>query len=140
MIRLGQDRCALREGDAEEDDPTIDPLNTLARLLPAPDGRAVQIPASCRYPAREALVHLSRQHVRLLPAAHTPGEKRPDGDRGPVAIGKHSHLRAPGRWKGSWFPPSGEKARPMPGNGSHETRGPSSVRWGAEHGTSSSCP
>lgn len=70
VIRLAQDRRALLEEEAEEDDPTIHHLKTLARSLPAQYGRTLEIPAQRQRPAREAFVQVSWQHVRLLPPAH----------------------------------------------------------------------
>jgi hypothetical protein len=70
VIRLAQDRRALLEAEAEEDDPTVHHLKTLARSLPAQDGRVLQMPAQRQRPAREAFVQISWQQVRLQPPTH----------------------------------------------------------------------
>jgi hypothetical protein len=70
VIRLAQDRRAFLEEEAEEDDPTIHPLKTLARSLPAQDGRVLEIPAQRQRPAREAFVQISWQQVRLQAPTH----------------------------------------------------------------------
>jgi hypothetical protein len=70
VIRLAQDRRALLEKEAEEDDPTSHHLKTLARSLLAQDGRVIKIPAQRQRPAREALVQICWQQVRLQPPAH----------------------------------------------------------------------
>lgn len=74
VIRLAQDRRALLEEEAEDDDPTIHHLKTLARSLPAHDGQVLEIPAQRQRPAREAFVQISWQQVRLLPPAHAAKE------------------------------------------------------------------
>src|SRR6266700_2869002 len=56
VIRLAQDRRALLEEEAEDDDPAIYHLKTLARSLPAQDGRVLQVPG----------VSTNVQHARHL--------------------------------------------------------------------------
>lgn len=70
VIRLAQDRRVLLEEEAEDDDPTSYHLKTLARSLPAQDGRVLQVPAQHQRPARQAFVQIGWQQVRLQPPTH----------------------------------------------------------------------
>lgn len=65
VIRVAQDRRAVGEKEAEEDDPTIQRLKTLARSLQAQGGRVLHVPAQRQRPARDAFVQVSWSQGRI---------------------------------------------------------------------------
>jgi hypothetical protein len=67
VVRVAQDRRVLLDEVAEAEDPEVQRLKTLARSLPAQDGRVLHVPAQRQRPARDAFVQISWQEVRIQP-------------------------------------------------------------------------
>jgi Transposase DNA-binding len=70
VVRVAQDRRVLVDEVPEAEDPEVQRLKTLARSLPAQGGRVLPVPAQRQRPARDALVQISWQEVRIQPPIH----------------------------------------------------------------------
>ncbi len=70
VVRVAQDRRVLLDEVPEAEDPEVLRLKTLARSLPAQGGRVLHVPAQRQRPARDALVQISWQEVRIQPPVH----------------------------------------------------------------------
>jgi len=70
VVRVAQDRRVLIDEIPEAEDPEVLRLKTLARSLPAQGGRVLHVPAQRQRPARDALVQISWQEVRIQPPVH----------------------------------------------------------------------
>lgn len=69
-IRVAQDR-GVRGKEAETtDDPDLLHLKSRARQLPAQDVRLLSLPATDAHPARDAVVEVSFEQVRIQPPVH----------------------------------------------------------------------
>jgi Transposase DNA-binding len=67
VVRVAQDRRVLVDEEPESEDLEVQRLKTLARSLPVQGGRVLHVPAQRQRPARDALVQISWQEVRIQP-------------------------------------------------------------------------
>src|SRR6266704_296137 len=70
VVRVAQDRRVLLDEEPESEDLEVQRLKTLARSLPVQGGRVLHVPAQRQRPARDALVQISWQEVRIQPPIH----------------------------------------------------------------------
>ena len=69
-IRVAQDRGVMGEEPEESSDPALLHLKSRARQLPAQDIRLLPLPATDSHPARDAVVEVSFEPVRIQPPIH----------------------------------------------------------------------
>jgi hypothetical protein len=67
VVSVAQNRRVLVDEEPESEDLEVQRLKTLARSLPAQGGRVLHVPAQRQRPARDALVQISWQEVRIQP-------------------------------------------------------------------------
>jgi hypothetical protein len=70
VIRVAQDRGGGGDESETTDDPRVVHLKRRARQLPAQDVRRLSLPATAGHPARDAVVEVSIQAVRIQPPVH----------------------------------------------------------------------
>jgi hypothetical protein len=69
-IRVAQDRGVLGEEAGGSSDPDLLHLKSRVRQLPAQDVRLLALPATDAHPARDAVVEVSFEAVRIQPPVH----------------------------------------------------------------------
>jgi hypothetical protein len=67
VVRVAQDRRVLLDEEPEAQDLEVQRLKTLARSLPPQGSRILHVAAQRQRPARDALVQISWQEVRIQP-------------------------------------------------------------------------
>jgi hypothetical protein len=67
VVRVAQDRRVLLDEEPEAEDPEVQRLKTLARSLPPQGSQILHVPAQRQRPARDTLVQISWQEVRIQP-------------------------------------------------------------------------
>jgi hypothetical protein len=67
VVRVAQDRRVLVDGEPEAEDLEVQRLKTLVCSLPAQGARVLHVPAQRQRPARDALVQICWQEVRIQP-------------------------------------------------------------------------
>jgi hypothetical protein len=70
VIRVAQDRGVMGEEAEMSEDPSLLHLKSRARQLPAQDIRLLPLPATAGHPARDAVVEVSFEAVRIQPPVH----------------------------------------------------------------------
>lgn len=75
-IRVAQDRGVLGEERDSGGDPDLLHLKTRTRMLPAQDIRLLSLPATNAHPARDAVVEVSFEQVRIQPPIHNATLKK----------------------------------------------------------------
>jgi hypothetical protein len=70
VIRVAQDRVVAGEETETSDDPSLLHLKSRTRQLPAQQVRRLPLPAAPGHPARDAVVEVSFEAVRIQPPIH----------------------------------------------------------------------